>query len=220
MLSAMLPTVLLIDDHEAVLDALESLLQKRAGVGTVDRAADTGQAFTAIRKRAPDLIVMDVRLGDESGLDSIPEMKRLAPEARLVVLSMYGDESYVWRALQLGADAYVLKQAPSRELLDAFESVQRGERFIGSGISLDKLAELEHRSRTLSTDPLDRLTKREREIARLVAKGLKSEEIAERLSIGRRTVESHRSNLGHKLGVSNNIDLVRLMLGREGWKGG
>jgi DNA-binding NarL/FixJ family response regulator len=220
MLCQMLPRVLLIDDHELVLDALEMLLRKQSGIGPIDRAADIDQASAAIREHAPDLIVMDVRLSDESGLDSIPELKRLAPEAKLIVLSMYADESYVWRALQLGADGYVLKQSSSRELIESFESVQRGERFIGSGLSLEKLSNLEQRSQPLSTDPLDRLTQREREVARLVAKGLTSDEIAKKLGIGRRTVESHRANLGHKLGVNNNVDLVRLMLRRESWKGG
>jgi DNA-binding NarL/FixJ family response regulator len=163
---------------------------------------------------------MDVRLGETSGIESIPELKSLDPNIKLVVLSMYGDEAYVWRALQLGADGYVLKQAASRELVESIQSVKRGERFIGSGISLAKLADLERHSKDLSTDPLDRLTAREREIAKLAAKGMTSEEIAQKLGIGRRTVESHRANLGHKLGVYTNIDLVRLMLKREGWKGG
>src|SRR5262249_34138310 len=151
------------------------------GLRVIDAVPSVKRAVASLRKQPADLVVMDVRLGELSSLDAIPEVKAAARDAKLVMLSMYADESYVWRALQLGADGYVLKQAPSRELIEAVHSVVRGERFIGSGISLEKLAKYEHQTTDLSTDPLDRLTPRERSVARLVAEGASSEEIAQKL---------------------------------------
>lgn len=212
-------SVVLIDDHQGVLDALGALLGRESDLEVVDMMPTVKRAVASLKQHRPQLVVMDVRLKDESSLDSIPEIKNAARGVKLVMLSMYGDESYVWRAMQLGADGYVLKQAPSRELVEAIRSVLRGERFIGSGVSLERLADYERQEQSLSTDPLDRLTPREREVVKLAVKGLSSDEIAAHLGIGRRTVESHRANLGHKLGVNTTIDLVRLMMRRAAWKG-
>ncbi len=214
----MLISVLLVDDHQAILDALSALLQSDERLRVVDAVTSVKRAITAMRKHQPQLVVMDVRLDGASGLDSITEIRTVLPDVKLVMLSMYTDESYVWRALQLGADAYVTKQAPAHELTESIHSVMRGERFIGSGISLERLAEYERNAKSLSTDPLDRLTPRERQVAKLAAQSLTSEQIADRLGIGRRTVESHRAHIAHKLGVNTTIELVRLMMRRAAWK--
>jgi DNA-binding NarL/FixJ family response regulator len=211
--------VLLIDDHQAVLDALRALLERESGFTVVDAVPGIKKALAVLHKQSVQLVVMDVRLGEDNSLDAIPEVKSAAPSAKLVMLSMYADEAYVFRALQLGADGYVVKHAPSHELVEAARSVMRGERFIGSGISLEKLASYERQSRSLSADPLDRLTPRERAVAKLVVDGATSDEIGAKHGISRRTVESHRANLAQKLGVSRPIDLVRLLLGRS-WKDG
>jgi two-component system response regulator NreC len=212
------PSLLLIDDHQAVLDALRMLLEKQPRFEVVDTVTSIPKALASIKKHEPEVAVMDLRIGEGSSLDAILDVKNVPWNLKLIMLSMYGDESYVWRALQLGADGYVLKKAPSSELIEAIHSVVRGERFVGSGISLTKLDEFERQSQAPSTDPLMRLTPREREIARLAAKGMSSKEIAETLGIGRRTVETHRANLGHKLGVTSPIDLFRVLMVSEGWK--
>jgi len=156
-------SVLVADDHQSVMEALCALLGERSELevaGTVSRLEELQKA---LERKRPQVLVLDVRMGEANAIDLLPKLRSEQPELKIIMLSMYANEAYVFRALQQGADAYLLKHAPSAQLIEAIHSVMRGERYLGEGISLERLAEYEKNAHAFSDDPLDLLTPRERE---------------------------------------------------------
>jgi DNA-binding NarL/FixJ family response regulator len=207
-------TLVLADDHGVMRQGLKALLETEKELTVVGEAADGVAAVTLVQKLKPDVLVVDLVMPGLSGLDVIREVRRSSPETRIVVLSMHGNEIYVQEALQNGALGYVLKQSNASELVRAIRTVAEGRRFLSEPISERVIDSYTRRSGQGTLDLLDTLTRREREVLRLVAEGLRSSEIAERLRIGVRTVESHRASLMHKLNLRNQAEVIRYALSR------
>jgi DNA-binding NarL/FixJ family response regulator len=177
--------------------------------------AETGDGLEVVdlvETHEPDVLVLDLSLPGLNGLEVLRRVSERVPATEVVVLSMHSEDTYVVRAFAGGASAYVLKGAPTEELLDALAAVQAGEHYISSGLPACLLEAVERGETSGPTDRYAMLTEREREVLQLIAEGYTSQEIGDKLFISRRTVDKHRQNLMAKLECSHQADLVRFAL--------
>jgi DNA-binding NarL/FixJ family response regulator len=194
-------TILLADDHPIVRQGLRSLLEAEPGWTIVAEATDGLSAVDLIEQFRPHVAIVDVMLPDLNGLEVVRRAMRHAPETRVIVLSMHADEPYVLEALRGGAMAYVLKATSTTSLIEAIREVMTGRRYLSPPLTQHAIDAYLERANA-ANQPFDRyelLTPREREVLQLAAQGTTNAEIAERLVISIRTVETHRTNLMRKL---------------------
>ena len=204
--------ILIVDDHAVVRTGLRLLLDGEDGLETVAEAGNAREAVFEARKHKPDVILMDVVLPDRSGIEATPDVLQEAPDAKVLVLSMEDDPSYVREAFSAGASGYVLKEAADTELVTALRQVAAGERYVHPALGARMAAaEVESAARA-DADPL---SDREREVLRLLALGHTNQEIAKMLFISVRTAETHRAHIMQKLRLTTRADLVRYALAQE-----
>ena len=200
--------VLLADDHTLVLAGIRGLLTRLADVEVVGEAADGREALRLAEALRPDIVLLDIAMPGMNGLEVAQRLADADPAIRVVILSMHASEEYVLRALRAGAAGYLLKDSAVAELELAIRAVARGETYLSPPVS--KRVVDEYVMRTGGTpDPLAALTPRQREILQLVAEGHTSKDIAQRLGLSYRTVETHRNQLMKRLGVTDLTGLVR-----------
>jgi two-component system, NarL family, response regulator NreC len=198
--------VLIVDDHALVRSGLRLLLEAETDVVVDDEAGDAEQAVRLARLHKPDVILLDVVMPGRSGLDAAPDILAAAPKARILVLSMQDDPSYVRQAFSAGATGYLLKEAADDELVQAVREVAGGGRYVHPALGARlAAAEAEAKARA-DADPL---SEREREVLRLLALGHTNQEIAKLLFISVRTAETHRAHVMQKLRLSTRAELVR-----------
>jgi len=202
-------TVLLADDHILVRQGLRALLEQESDIQLVGEASDGLETLRLVEKLQPLVLVLDLMLPGLNGLDVCQRVHRLSRKTRVVVLSMHSDESYVDAALRAGAMGYVVKGSTSEELVQAIRDAAASRRYLSSAISERALMAYAKRAESAAPDPYDSLTPREREVLHLSVEGLTSPEVAQRLHISPRTVESHRANMLQKLGLKGQTELVR-----------
>lgn len=207
-------SIVLAEDHSIVREGLRLLLSGDPTLRVVGEAADGLAAVELVERLQPDLLLVDVMMPGLNGLDVVRQTVQRSPRTAIVVLSMYADESYVLRALRLGALGYVLKNASSTDLLKAIAAVLAGRTYLSSPLSERAISAYVDKARERPDDPYESLTPREREVLKLVAEGLTTASVAERLVISPRTAEVHRMNLMRKLGLSSHTDLVRFAIRR------
>jgi DNA-binding NarL/FixJ family response regulator len=201
-------TILLCDDHALFREGLSALLARQPGWRVVAQAGDGDEAVRLARELKPDLAVLDVSMPGVSGIDAAREIRTHSPETRIVALSMYGDEHYRRRMDDAGADAYVLKNDASTELVAAIQAVLREESYVSPTLR-GQATPQPQRSAKLD---IESLTPREREVFRLLALGRRPKEIAATLGISVKTVETYRGRLLLKLGVANLAQLVKVAI--------
>ncbi|MBI4515120.1 MAG: response regulator transcription factor [Deltaproteobacteria bacterium] len=207
-------TIALADDHAVVRIGVQALLQGEPDFTVIGEAADGLQALALAERLHPDVLVLDVAMSGLNGLEVTRQLAQRAPRTRVVILSMYADESYVAAAFQNGAAGYVLKGAEPAELIRAIHEAAAGRRYLGAPLcAAPGMMRGQHPQRSV-LDPYETLTTREREVLQLAAEGHTSAEIAARLYVSARTVETHRANLMRKLGLHGQADLVRYALRR------
>ncbi len=196
--------IVIAEDHTILREGLKSLLRADPAFDIVGEAEDGRDAIRCVQTLSPDLVLMDLSMPRMNGLDALKEIKKLNPEAKVIVLTVHKTEEYVLTTLQAGADGYVLKDATHSELVMAIKNVLMGKRYLSPGIS-EKVIEgyLEGRKEIKTSSTWDTLTQREREILKLIAEGYKNKEIADYLFISLKTVEKHRANLMRKLDLHN-----------------
>jgi two-component system, NarL family, response regulator NreC len=207
-------TILLADDHPVVRLGVRTLLQAEADFELVGEADDGLAVVPLVESQQPDVLVLDLMLPNLSGLEITRQVTQRWPRTRIVILSMHANEAYVLEALRNGAAGYVLKGSNARDLVRAVREVAAGGRYLSPPLSEHTLKAYAHKTESPTLDPYETLTTREREVLHLAAAGLTSPGIAARLFISRRTVETHRANLMHKLGLETQTDLVRYALRR------
>lgn len=207
-------TIVLADDHQIVRQGLRALLKTEPDFRLVGEAPDGLETVRLVERLQPDVLVLDLMMSGLNGLDVIPRVRRRSPHTRVVVLSMHRDESYVWEALRAGATGYVLKESGAEELMKAIREVSAGRKYLSAPLSEEALGAYAQKAGGSAADPFHMLTAREREVLQLTAEGNTGNEIAERLFISPRTVESHRANLMRKLGVRNQKELIRYVVQR------
>ena len=201
--------VLIVDDHAVVRSGLHLLLDAEDDIEVVGEAGDVRTAVFETREHKPDVVLMDVVMPGQSGIEGVPLVLKEAPEAQVLVLSMQDDPRYVREAFAAGAAGYVLKEAVDAEVVSAVREVAGGGRYVHPALGARLLAaEVEERKRA-EADPL---SEREREVLRLLALGHTNQEIAKLLYISVRTAETHRAHIMQKLHLSSRADLVRYAL--------
>lgn len=198
--------VLLVDDHPIVREGIRSLLADRAQIRVVGEAADGTQAIEQVRRLRPQVVVMDIGLPEINGLEVTRRLSEETPDTRVVILTVYDNREYIVQALRCGALGYIVKNSPSDDLVRAIETVHRGELCYPGRIAADVLRQLATQG---PTDDHPEISPRERQVLALVAEGFSNREIASRLELGIRTVETHREHISQKLELHSVAELTK-----------
>ena len=212
-MSAAVLRVILADDHTLVRAGIRRILESRAGCVVVGEAADGFEAIDALRQIDADVLVLDLKMDGRDGIEVLKVAKVERPDLKVIVLTMHAGREYVVRAMEEGADGYLLKDSAVQDLAAAIDAVMAGRTYFSPAIQQQMAAILKGRSP--ATPDLRALTDREREVLILLARGLSTKEIATTLDIGTRTVETHRANVMRKLGVRSVALLTQVAI-REG----
>ncbi|MBW2601185.1 MAG: response regulator transcription factor [Deltaproteobacteria bacterium] len=196
--------IVIAEDHRILREGLRALVSSESAYLVVGEADNRGDAIRRVDELKPDLILMDLSMPRMNGLDAISEIKSRYPDTKLLVLTVHKAEEYVFESLKSGADGYVLKDATHAELMLAISSVLDGKRYISPGVSATLVEGfLEGRKPSRSESSFEALTKRERQVLKLIGEGHKNKDIADYLCISAKTVEKHRANLMKKLDLHN-----------------
>jgi DNA-binding NarL/FixJ family response regulator len=195
-------SILLVDDHALVRRGLAALLHTDGRFRVVAEAGNGEQAILLAAQERPDLVILDMSMPRMDGLETLRRLRALPSRPRILMLSMYDEAHFVAQAMNDGADGYLLKDAMDDELFHALEAILRGQRYVASSIDRARVHEA-------ATHP-SQLTTREREVLQLIASGQTTQQLAEQLSISPHTATRHRANLMQKLGVHNQVELLRV----------
>jgi DNA-binding NarL/FixJ family response regulator len=205
---------MLVDDHEVVRMGLRTLLEKRPGFAIVSEAGDVAEAFLAARKTKPDVIVMDIRLPDGTGIDACREIRSERPETRVIMLTSYADDEAVYGSIMAGAAGYLLKQTRGQDLAGAIERVSRGESLLDPGVTSQVLERIRQLARG-ETDELSTLTPQERKILGGIAEGKTNKEIAEAVFLSDKTVKNYVSAILSKLNLRRRSEAAAFIAERR-----
>ena len=206
--------ILLADDHAVVRRGLRFVLDAQPDLEVVAEAGDGAQAVELARSTELDLAVLDVAMPRLTGLQAAAELTQEHSALRVLMLSMYDSEQYLYEALRAGASGYVLKSAADRDLVEACRAAIRGEPFLYPAAITALIRDYLQRARAGEEVPEDPLTPRELEVLKLIAEAYTSDQIAQELSISRRTVDRHRENILAKLGMRDRVELTRYAIRR------
>ena len=201
--------VAIVDDHKMFRDGVSSILNEVSHIDVIWNASNRQETYNGIKLEMPDIILMDISLGSESGLTLTKDLLLNYPEVKVLILSMHQEENYVIKALEVGALGYILKDAGREEMISAIEIVYKGDHYYSKFVSDILIKRLTNATRPKRSDDKSALTKREKEILKLIAEEYSNPEIAEELFISIRTVDTHRRNLLDKLGAKNTAGLVK-----------
>ncbi|HBA61462.1 MAG TPA: DNA-binding response regulator [Elusimicrobia bacterium] len=201
--------ILICDDHKIFREGLRALLEKQPGVKVVGGARDGLEAVKLARELAPDIVIMDISMPGLNGIEAARKLAKVKKSARVIALSMHNDRKYVTEIIKAGARAYLLKDSAFEELMDAIKAVSCGRFFLSAGITSIVLDDY---IKGPSRDPRSAFTllsAREREVLQLLAEGLRTKEISQKLSLSVKTVETHRKKIMEKLGIQSIAGLTR-----------
>lgn len=204
--------VLVVDDHAVVRAGLRLLIDREDGLVVVDEASDANEAIFRALEHKPDVLLIDVTLPGESGIQAIPKLLAASPDMKILVLSMHDDPRYVREAFSAGASGYVLKEAADAEVVAAIREVAAGGSYVNPTLGARLVAAEAREQAEAKADPL---SEREHEVLRLLALGHTNQEIAKSLYISVRTAETHRAHIMQKLGLASRAELVRYALAKQ-----
>lgn len=209
--------IVIADDHAVVRSGFMYILNFQEDMEVVATAADGLEAYEMVAKHHPDILLMDLSMPPgESGLIATGKIKEDFPETKIIILTMYDDEEYLFHVLKNGASGYVLKNSPDEELLTAIRTVHDGGTYIHPSMATSLVRQFVQKdSQEEETDPYKILSRREIEILPLVAKGYGNKEIAEKLFISVKTVEAHKSKMMEKLKLKSRPELVEYALKKK-----
>ena len=206
-------SVFIADDHAIIRDGLRSLLEANPDIVVIGDAVDGLQAVSQVQDLQPDIVIMDISMPGLNGIEATQQILKASPRSQVIILSILGTPEHIFRALQAGARGYLLKESAGREVVRAVLVVSAGEFYLSQQITHTLVADyLRYRGQTVTKKPLEILSQRERQVLQMVVEGKTSAEIAEILFLSPKTVESYRSRMMHKLGVSDMPSLIKLAL--------
>jgi two-component system response regulator NreC len=208
--------ILLADDHVTVRHGLKLLIDGQPDMIVVAEAGDGSSAVQQALELKPDVVVMDISMPGTNGLAATRTLKEKRPNAAVVTLTRHGDDAYLQELLRAGVDAYVLKQSAPTELLHAIRAAAGGGQYVDSTLTARVTAAFVGREGKRVTRSGESLTEREAEVLRLIASGYSNKEIANRLSLSVKTVETHKANAMRKLDLNGRIDIVKYAI-LQGW---
>ena len=203
--------ILIADDHGIVAEGLKHLIEAQPDMEVVALVGDGREAVQQAREVQPDVVLMDLSMPELNGADATRAILDRDAKCRVIVLSMYAQREYVRRALKAGAAGYVVKRSAAKEVVEAIRAVHAGQRYLSPRVA-DVV--LEDYTDDKQDDRLSRLSAREREVLQLLAEGRTGAQIAERLSLSQKTVETYRARLVEKLGIRDLAGLVRFAIQR------
>ncbi|MDP9468036.1 MAG: response regulator transcription factor [Chloroflexota bacterium] len=207
--------LLVVDDHEVVRQGLVSLLDRRSGFDVVAQAGSVAESIALAARHEPDLVIMDVRLPDGSGIEACREIRAARSQTRVIMLTSYPDEEAVLSAIIAGASGYLLKQIRGRDLISALESVGRGESLLDPAVTEKVLERVRRIASGSATDELAELTSQERKILLLVAEGKTNKEIAADVFLSDKTVKNYVSSILSKLNLQRRSQAAAFMAKRH-----
>ncbi len=220
-------TVMIVDDHPLFREGLKSILSRHSKFEIIAEAENGSRGISYAKKMKPELIIMDLSLPDKFGIEVTREIMAKLPGTCIMILSMHSNIDYVTEAFKAGAKGYLVKESAAEKLVEGLDSISQGEYFLDTSLSpqvVKNLIASEDKEAKIRDTGYGSLTPREQEIMRLVAEGLSSRAIAEKLFISPKTVENHRTNIMNKLDVHSVLELVRYaarlgLIDVEIWKG-
>jgi DNA-binding NarL/FixJ family response regulator len=210
---------MLVDDHQIIRDGIKQLLTNESDIKVVAEASNVKEALKHLDTIRPNIVMTDLSMPNGSGFDFIKSVTATHTDIKVVVLSMHVEEAYIRKAIELGVSGYMPKDISKFELVEAIQTVARGEMYFSSTVSKVMMNNMvkKVRKNEQAAQATAKLTQREKEIVKLILDGMSSPEIAEKLFISHRTVENHRANIMNKLKVRNTIELVKKVLENEFW---
>ncbi len=205
--------VLIADDHAVVRDGLRALLEAHPEITVVGDASDGRQAVSQALSLNPEVVIMDISMPEVNGIEATHQLLERNPQMKVIILSILGTSEHVFRALQAGAAGYLLKESAGREVVDAVLAVAAGKRYLSQPITETLVTDyVRQRELAAEKSPLETLSPREREILKLVLDGKSSAEIGKQLFLSAKTVETYRSRMMRKLGISDLPGLVKFAI--------
>jgi len=200
--------IVIVDDHPLFLDGLRQLIDREAGLSVCGEATGIDDAIRVVTETKPDLVIVDIALGNESGIDLIRTLKGSDSELPVLVVSMYEESLYAERALRAGAMGYVMKDEPPKTYKFAIRSVLAGEMYLSPKMATSLVAKLMRAGKAQEESPVSRLSDRELDVFRLLGQGKGTRQIAEELSLTVPTISSFRTRIKEKLQLKNSAELV------------
>ncbi len=202
--------VMVVDDHELVRTGITRILNDAPGIRVVDEAASGEEALTLVRKKSPDVLLMDVSMPGIGGLEATRKLLQSNPELKVIVVSVHSEEPFPSRMLQAGASGYLTKGCAVDEIVAAIKAVSAGDRYIGADVA-QKLA-LNMTLGGEAATPFDALSPREMQVMLMLTQGQRLQVISDKLCLSPKTVSTYRHRLYEKLGVASDVDLARLAM--------
>ena len=201
--------ILVVEDHPAVREALAARIAQHPDLSICGEADDVAEALRLMAETSPDIIITDITLKKVDGIDLIKRIKARDEKARILVWSMHGENLYAERALRAGAVGYITKEQATQQIIEAIHQVMAGKVYVSPAMSEKLVRRTVDGGKGLNHSPVDALTDRELEVFRLIGAGIKTQEIAERLHVSVKTVETHRDRIKRKLDLKDATDLIR-----------
>lgn len=205
--------VAITDDHLLVMQGIESMLESATSVKITGKYPSAKTTIEALAIEQPNILLLDINLPDINGIDLCKQLLKLYPELKIIALSSHDDTNFVKRILKNGASGYLLKNTSKEELLEAFKTVLSGEQYLQSNIQNKLLNKSLGNKKQNGLKP--KLTRREKEVLEAICEELTTQEIADKLFLSPKTVETHRMNLINKLGVKNSVGLAKIAIEQE-----
>lgn len=203
--------IVLADDHVLVRNGLKAMLDSDSGISVVGEASNGLEALETARRLKPDILVLDIRMPEMNGLEAAAKIEEYSPTTKPVILSMHDSEEYVMQALDSGAYGYLLKDTDKNEFIKALKQIHAGNKYFSGAVSnvlANRLLNNKPYIKNVAVEDRYHLTKKEKEILRMVIDGRQNKHISESLGKSVRTIETHRFNIMKKMGVNNAIDMV------------
>jgi len=201
--------IYLIDDHPIMVQGLKELINNQKDLKVIGSSDDWHVALEQVKKQQPDLIMLDVTLKDANGIEVLKNLKIHVPNIKILMLSMHDENLYAMRSLKAGAQGYIMKQEAVEKVLGAIRQVIAGEVYLSESMSKRTMFQLLGRGGSRTGSPLEDLSDRELEVFTLIGQGCTTRQIAEKLHLSIKTVETHRAHIKEKLNLKNSTELVQ-----------